>query len=207
MKKNVKIGIILLVLLIVIIMGINCVRNYQIYEKIEKAGNNFFYSSNYQIVGKDSMGNNNYLYFKNDIWVLERIGNTRDDTGDFYWKNNITGEEVFTYQKIYEAEGTYADYEGTITELKKLATLELSNKLLFDVITEEDGCYVVKRRGNGWETLYDKETGLPKKDRQVLNGKVMTETEYTFELNTVTDDMLEKPEVLPVDGGITDNNI
>ncbi len=201
MKKILKIGIIILVLLLLIAipMGITCIRNYQIYEKIENAGNEFFNSSNYQIISKDSMGNNSYLYFKNDIWVLERIGDTKDDTVDVYWKNNATGEEVFTYQKIYEAQGASVSYDETIPDLKKLATLQFSNKSLFNIITEEDGCYVVKRRGDGWETLYDKETGLPKKDRQVLNGKVMTEEEYIFELNTVTDEMLEKPVPIPVE--------
>lgn len=141
MKKFVKIEIIVLVVLILITipMVINCVRNYQIYKKIEEAGSEFFSSSNYQVTEKSSFDNYEYIYYKDNICLSERVSDSEENNIDAYWKDFSTGEEVFTYQEIYKAQGTSVDYSSVITSLKDLATLKLSNKPLFKIIKEEDG--------------------------------------------------------------------
>lgn len=196
MKKNIKIAILTLVLAILVCLIVykipNCIRNYQILNQIKEAGNNFFSSSNYQVITKDTLGHYNYIYYKDDISLVNIYTDDENELFDAYWENYSTGERVSLYQEIDKANGAYVEH-NMIQYIKDLATLKLSNNSLFSIISEKDGCYVIKRKEKGWETLYDKKTGLPKKTHQLYKDKEITGTEFIFELNTVTDEMLEKP--------------
>lgn len=196
--KKIKILIIVIIIITSAII-INCIRNYQIFKKIENAGNNFFNSSNYQITERYNVDDYEYIYHKDNISLIEIYSSREEEIYDFYWEDCSTGEKVFRYQELYAKNGSSCNYEEWIPFIRDLATLKKSNTSLFSIITEKDGCYIINGDEKDWKMSYDKETGLLKKYYEWSNGKIMSERDFTFELNTVTDEILEKPVPISVE--------
>ena len=194
MKKVIKLIIVIIILIIAIIL-INYIRNTVISNKIIMAGNDFFNSSNYHITIKTTMSDDynviNEIYYKNDTCLINTYNNNK--LTEIYWKN-LTEEKISYYPETLHTMNEFN--EELITSLKDELMLKGNSVPIFDFIAKKDNSYIIKNQYINH--YFNKETGLLVKKEYYLEENYNTLnniSEYKFELNTVTDKQVKKPEI------------
>ena len=195
MKKVIKLIIVIIILIIAIIL-INYIRNTVISNKIIMAGNDFFNSSNYHITIKTTMSDDynviNEIYYKNDTCLINTYNNNK--LPEIYWKNYLTEEKISYYPETLHTMNEFN--EELITSLKDELMLKGNSVPIFDFIAKKDNSYIIKNQYINH--YFNKETGLLVKKEYYLEENYNTLnniSEYKFELNTVTDKQVKKPEI------------
>lgn len=205
MKKIAQIISIILIIILILFI-INFTRNYIIIKRINSTGNNFFNSSNYHITSliTDYDTESNMHTVKNEIYHKDnfyRINTYNDDvliTID--WKNTSTNESISYYSSnlnnkdldIFETTSFNNDLIDSLISTAKIYEKAIIKTALFSIISIKDSCYVIKEK---YITNYfSKDNYLPhKKETNALDFKFTQK--YKFELNTVTDEQVKKPEI------------
>lgn len=185
-KKSIKLILAILIILI-ILLAVNYARNYEISNKIKKAGNSFLNSSNYQIIIKEAFNTETYVYFKDNKCVINTY--LSGEFHDYFMKDYSTGENSSSYDEL---DNVQVDYDSMILSLKNKIALEFYNPSLLTIISERDGCYVIKDTNSEYDILYEKNTGLLKRLEKRENGKVMSQNDFILEINTVTDEHMNE---------------
>lgn len=195
MKKVIKLSIIILILIITIIL-INYIRNTVISNKIIISGNNFFNTSNYHITIKTETVNENYnlineIYYKDSICLINTYNNNK--LTEVYWKNYLTEECIAYYPDTLHTIDKFN--EELITSIKNELILKDKSFSIFDFIMKKNNCYVIK--DPYINRYFDKKTGLLIKKEYYFeeNNTLNNISEYKFELNTVKDEQVKRPEV------------
>lgn len=192
MKKLVKVLIILIVILIMLLV-INYIRNIVILEKIKNNGKQFINSNNYHVILKTTADNyncTNEIYYKNNICLI----NTSQSgvLSEVYWKDYSTGE-CYAYYPITSDSRENVFNDDLIKSIKFRFEATNLNISPFSIITIKDDCYVLKN-DFGEECYYNKENVSFIKATDINNSVTSNLiSEFTVELDSVTDKDIEKP--------------
>lgn len=203
MKKKVIIGIFIILIILVILIAVNLIRNYSILKEIQESNQDFLADlNNYSFTEKIPFGSENVNLVTEEVLMkdytyLEKI--YFDDTLHLtVWFDKNTGETISV-----DEEGNFSstDINLDFVSTYEFAILDsysednyFSKIMLSHIISPillEDNCYVINH--NNYNIKINKDTKLIEECCDE-NGKVIYQ--YKLEKNTVTDDMVAKPNPL-----------
>ncbi len=199
MKKKILIGIYIVLLILIILIAINLIRNYSILKGIQKANQDFVVNlNNYSFTTKTPFVNNTIvttqILAKDNIY-LETIY-FGDELDLMVWFDKNTGETFSINDDGYvSTSDIYTGFTSSYNEVLLDSYSEdnyFSKLMLSHIITPiltEDNHYIINC--NGLSVKINKDTKLI--DEYILGDG--TVVQYNLEKNTVTDDMIEKPDV------------
>lgn len=200
MKKiNVIISILIIIMLLVIING---VRNFVIISEIFKKGENFNIPSNYSIDINSSHAMGTFeekLKIKDNIYFLEKNYDNEqyEKITEISWYNTETKEHIVINN---EENGEFRKKENPPQENLFIIEWFIFERLydfkeificnMFNVITTEDNSYKIKTNNSGDEFV-DKDTGFLSK---LVSEDGTAITNIIYKENVVNDEEVEKPE-------------
>lgn len=201
MKKLIKPLIFVFIFLICIIV-INFSRNYMIFQKILSRNNEIFNSSNYHIKCETNWQDKtlNDIYYKDEICLINTYVN--DVQTEVHWKNYLTNEN-YSYAVNIEPKIQFEFNQELLDSLKYKEKSVFQNKnilkecLCFNIIEVTEEYYIIKNDNYNETSYYNKIDGtLIKTEYKYEDDASWNLTRnYVFELNTVTDKNIERPEV------------
>lgn len=206
MKKKILISIIIIVIAILILFGINYLRNYFILKDIynKNAGyldslNNFYYK---KIINSDDIQETE-IYYKDGIYLDNSYKNNQKKS--FIWKNINTDEffggeyledgtfKEFSKEEFNEYNPKYTDNYAKVLfdETENLNNVIKAN--IFRFIPTDENCYIINTQG--FQKKVDKETGTVKAISVISENETTMETSIILEINTVTEQDVIKPSI------------
>lgn len=192
MKKFLKIVCIIVVILVILVWA-NYLRNNSIIKKIISNGNESFNDEvkNFHITDtttdSDNYNTSIEVYRKDNIYYIETYEDSKITKKE--WKDYVTGEKIAFYTDGTEAEFN-DEYINTLSSIHMSKDFDVGSLFLKFINTEEN-CYVIKC-DNNITYKYEKNSGLLK---EVISGNMGYVEKYSYEFNTVTDAEIQKPEI------------
>lgn len=203
MKKKVIIGIFIILIILVILIAVNLIRNYSILKEIQESNQGFLADlNNYSFTEKIPFGSENVNLVTEEVLMKDNIYLEKiyfDDTLHLtVWFDKNTGETISVDE---EGNLSSTDINSDFVSTYEFAILDsyseenyFSKIMMSHIISPillEDNCYVINH--NNYEIKINKDTKLIEECCDE-NGKVIYQ--YELEKNTVTDDMVAKPNPL-----------
>lgn len=197
MKKFIKFVIILIVIVMLMVLC-NTIRNIYIINKIKNNSNQYFSDmksykgkveayTNFDKNSEDKSLDVQEFYYKDNIYLIRQYTNNQLISTE--WKNANTGEQVSNYSEDMQEKFIYTDIMKVDFIIKEEFANSNLKLFLFNFIKTDEENYIIQ--GRLADFYYNKNNGILSKF-YVDDGRYDV---YTIEKNSVTDDEVVKPEI------------